>query len=155
MSSFIVPTSDPGAPAQQTFPDVIRGSTVEKFLTRDRFIYTVSRRNWVSIPNYSTTSGGTIVAYGGRAPTSDLATGGVWIVGYAEKGTVAIQLGGTTYSHTFGVTASTWVQLVTPSYTPGALTPYAVSVTKTGGQPYVNLYGLSVYEEQLTSADLP
>lgn len=155
MSSFIIPVADPGSPAYQTFPDVIRGTTVEGFILRDRWIYASSRRNLVSFPNYSTTAGGTVVVYGGYTKTSTPATGGLWIVGFGEKGSVALQINGTIYTHTFGVTASSWVQLVTPTYTLGSTIPYALTVTLTPGQPYVNLYGLAIYEQVLTSAQLP
>jgi hypothetical protein len=55
MSSFTIPVNDPGAPRLQTFPDVIRGETMDGFLRRDRFVYATSRRLLVSVPNYSTT----------------------------------------------------------------------------------------------------
>lgn len=155
MSSFVIPTSDPGSPAYQTFPDVIRGTTVEGFLLRDRWIYASSRRNLVSFPNYSTTAGGTVVVYGGYTKTSLPTTLGLWIVGYGEKGSVALQINGTIYTHTFLNTPSPWVQLVTPTFTPGSTIPYALTVTLTPGQPYVNLYGLAIYEEVLTSGFLP
>jgi hypothetical protein len=155
MSSFIVPVADPQSPAYQTFPDVIRGTTVEGFILRDRWIYSSSRRNLVSFPNFSTTAAGAVVAYSGYTKTSTPATGGLWIVGYGEKGTVSLQINGTAYTYTFPTTAAAWVQLVTPTYTLGSTIPYALVVTLTAGQPYVNLYGLAIYEEQLTSAQLP
>jgi len=155
MSSFIVPVADPGSPAYQTFPDVIRGTSVEGFILRDRWIYASSRRNLVSFPNYSTTAAGAVAAYGGYTKTSLPATGGLYVVGFGEKGSVSLQINGTVYTYTFPTTAGAWVQLVTPTYTLGSTIPYALSVTKTVGEPYVNLYGLAIYEEQLTSAQLP
>lgn len=155
MSSFIIPVADPGAPRQQTFPDVVRGSTVEGFLLRDRFIYSTSRRNLVSFPNYSTTSTVPVATYGVYSQTSSIATGGLWIVGYAEKGSVVVTINGTSYTHSFGTTASSWSQLVTPTYSLGASIPITVVVAKSAGEPYLNLYGLAVYEERLSTAQLP
>lgn len=155
MSSFIVPVADPGSPFFQTFPDVIRGTTVEGFILRDRWIYASSRRNLVSFPNYSTTSAGAVPAYGGYTKTSTPATGGLVIVGFGEKGSVSLSIAGVPYTHTFPTTAASWIQLVTPTYTLGSTIPYALTVTKTVGEPYVNLYGLAIYEQVLTSAQLP
>jgi hypothetical protein len=36
-----------------------------------------------------------------------------------------------------------------------AYVSYQVTVTKTVGQPYVNLYGLAIYETRLLEVDLP
>lgn len=155
MSSFIIPTSDPGAPSQQTYPDVIRGSTVEGFLLRDRFAYAYSRRILLSVPNYSTTDAGLVTVYGGFLYPMSLGTGNIWIVASGEKGTVDVQVGATTYSHTFGTSFSSWKLLVAGAITPGVAKSFQVKVTKTVGQSYVNLYGVSIYEERLTDADLP
>ena len=155
MSSFIIPTSDPDSPRQQTYPDVVRGSTVEGFLLRDRFVYAYSRRNLASFPNYSTTAGGLVSVYGVILHPMSIGTGGVWITGFAERGTVSVQIGANTYSNTFGDPADAWLLNVHVALTPGVATPCVVKVTKTVGEPYVTLYGLSIYEEHLTSAELP
>lgn len=154
MSSFVVPTSDPGSPAHSTFPDVIRGPTMDTFLRRDRFVYATSRRLIATFSNYSTTAGTATIVYQGSAKLSALATGKFWITGYAEKGTVTVGLGGT-WSHTYGVTAAGHTQLVTTALTPGTWATFTITVTKTAGQPYVNLYGLSIYEDRIPEASLP
>ena len=154
MSSFVVPTSDPGAPQHQNFPDVVRGPTIDTFLRRDRFVYATSRRLIATFSNYSTTAAGAVNVYQGYAKLSALATGKFWIVGYAEKGTVSVNLGGS-WAHTYGTTAAGYTQLVTTALTAGAWVPFLITVTKTAGQPYVNLYGLSIYEDRLAEADLP
>jgi hypothetical protein len=154
MSSFYIPTNDPGSPAYQNFPDVIRGTTVDGFLRRDRFVYATSRRLITTVSNYSTTSGTATLVYQGYAKLSALATGKFWIVGYAEKGTVTVSLGGS-WTHVYGTTAAGYAQLVTTALTPGAWVPFLITVTKTVGQPYVNLYGLSIYEERLPEPSLP
>ena len=155
MSSFVIPTSDPGAPRNQTYPDVVRGSTVEGFLLRDRFAYAYSRRILTSVPNYSTTATGNLSVYGGYLYPMTLGTGAVWIVASGEKGTVTVQIGTTNYTHTFGTSFSTWKLKVTGAVTPGVPKVFQVSVSKTAGQSFVNLYGVSIYEERLTDADLP
>lgn len=154
MSSFVIPVDDPGAPRYQSFPDVIRGETMDVFLRRDRFVYATSRRLLFSVANYSTTSAGAVTVYQGYAKNSSILTGNLWIVGYAEKGTVTVTCGGT-FAATYGVTAQTQSALVATSLAPNTWTAFTVSVTKTAGQPYVNLYGLAVYEERLDVADLP
>ncbi len=155
MSSFIIPTSDPGSPRQQTYPDVIRGSTVSGFLLRDRFTYAYSRRTLISFPNYSTTSAGAVDVYASFVYPMSIGTGGIWIAAFGERGTVRVQFGGTVVTHTFGNPADAWLLNVPSAVTPGTPKIFYVRVTKTGGEPYVNLYGLSIYEEHLTSADLP
>ena len=155
MSSFIIPTSDPGSPNQQTYPDVIRGSTVEGFLLRDRFAYAYSRRILTSVPNYSTTATGLVTVYGGYLYPMALGTGGIWIVASGERGTVDVQIGTTTHSYTFGTSFETWSLQVAGAITPGVAKAFQIKVTKTTGQPYVNLYGVSIYEERLTTYDLP
>ena len=155
MSSFIIPTSDPGSPRQQTYPDVVRGSTVSGFLLRDRFTYAYSRRNLVSFPNYSTTSAGAVDVYGAVLYPMTIGTGGVWIAAFGERGTVRVQIGSSVFTHTFGNPADAWLLNVPSAVTPGTPKSVFVRVTKTGGEPYVNLYGLSIYEERLTSAELP
>lgn len=154
MSSFVIPTNDPGAPRNATFPDVIYGSSMDTLLRRDRFIYATSRRLLFSVPNYSTTAAGAVVVYQGFAPLSAITTKKFWIVGYAEKGTVTVNLGGT-WAATYGVTAEAKSALVTTALPPNIYAAFTVTVTKTAGQPYVNLYGLSVYEERLSTIDLP
>jgi hypothetical protein len=156
MSSFVIPVDDPGAPRQQTFPDVIRGETVDGFLQRDRFVFATSRRLLVSFPNYSTTSGSAIVVFQGQAPMSPIITSRFWIVGYAEKGTVAIALAGYgTTTQVYGVTAEAKSNLINTAFLGNAYVSYQITVTKTGGEPYVNLYGLAIYEERLDEIDLP
>lgn len=154
MSSFVIPVDDPGSPRFQTYPDVIRGETMDGFLRRDRFVYATSRRLLFSVPNYSTTAAGAVVVYQGFAPLSPIATSKFWIVGYAEKGTVSVGLGGT-WSETYGTTAEAKSTLVTTALATNIWAAFTVTVTKTVGEPYVNLYGLSVYEERLDVADLP
>ena len=156
MSSFVIPVDDPGAPRQQTIPDVIRGEMVDGFLKRDRFVFATSRRLLVSFPNYSTTSGAGTVVFQGQAPLSPLITTRFWIVGYAEKGTVAIGLTGYgTTTQVYGVTAEAKSDLINTVLPGNNYVTYQVTVTKTGGQPYVNLYGLTIYEERLKENDLP
>jgi len=156
MSSFVIPTNDPGAPRNQSNPEVIRGETVDTFLRRDRFVYATSRRLLVSLPNYSTTSSGAVVVFQGQAPLSPIITTQFWIVGYAEKGTVTISLAGWgSTSQVYGTTAEAKSTLINTALFGNSYQSYQITVTKTGGQPYVNLYGLSIYEERLTSADLP
>lgn len=156
MSSFVIPVDDPGAPRQQTFPDVIRGETVDGFLQRDRFVFATSRRLLVSFPNYSTTSSTATIAFQGQAPMSPIITSRFWIVGYAEKGTVQIGLSGYgTTTQVYGVTAEAKSDLINTALLGNAYVTYQVTVTKTGGQPYVNLYGLAIYEERLDEVDLP
>ena len=156
MSSFVIPVDDPGAPRQQTFPDVIRGETVDGFLKRDRFVFATSRRLLVSFPNYSTTSSTATIAFQGQAPMSPIITSRFWIVGYAEKGTVAIGLSGYgTTTQVYGVTAEAKSNLINTALLGNAYVTYQVTVTKTAGQPYVNLYGLAIYEERLDEIDLP
>jgi hypothetical protein len=155
VSSFIIPTSDPGSPRQQTYPDVIRGSTVSGFLLRDRFTYAYSRRNLVSFPNYSTTSAGAVDVYGAVLYPMTIGTGGVWIAAFGERGTVRVQIGASFWTYTFGNPADAWLLNLPSAVTPGTPANVYVRVTKTGGEPYVNLYGLSIYEERLTSAELP
>lgn len=154
MASFIIPTNDPGSPRYQTFPEVIRGETMDGFLRRDRFVYATSRRLLFSVPNYSTTDAGAVIVYQGFAPLSAITTKKFWIVGYAEKGTVTVSLGGT-WAATYGVTAEAKSALVTTTLFPNIYAAFTVTVAKTAGQPYVNLYGLSVYEQRLQTADLP
>ena len=154
MSSFYIPTNDPGSPRYQSFPDVIRGETIDGFLRRDRFVYATSRRLLFSVPNYSTTAAGAVIVYQGLSPLSPNITGKFWVVGYAEKGTVTIGLAGTT-TQTYGTTAEGKSTLITTGLLPNAYAAFTVTVTKTVGQPYVNLYGLAVYEERLAEVDLP
>jgi hypothetical protein len=155
MSSFVIPTADPRAPGEQTYPDVVRGSTVEGFLLRDRFVYAYSRRTLISFPNYSTTASGAVDVYGGLLYPMSIGTGGVWIAAFGERGTVRVQIGSSVYTNTFGNPADAWLLNVSSAVTPGTPKSVYVRVTKTGGEPYVNLYGLSIYEERLTPADLP
>lgn len=156
MSSFTIPVNDPGAPRLQTFPDVIRGETMDGFLRRDRFVYSSSRRLLFSLPNYSTTAAGAVIVYKGYAPLSQIITGKFWIVGYAEKGTVDVALsGGGSVSQVYGTTAEGKSSFLSTGLLGNAYVAYQVTVTKTGGQPYVNLYGLSVYESRLNQVDLP
>ena len=156
MSSFTIPVNDPGAPRLQTFPDVIRGETMDGFLRRDRFVYATSRRLLVSVPNYSTTAAGAVIVYRGYAPLSEIITGKFWIVGYAEKGTVDIALlGSVTTSQVYGTTAEGKSSLAATAILGNSYQGYEITVTKTGGQPYVNLYGLAIYEESLKEVDLP
>jgi hypothetical protein len=155
VSSFIIPTSDPGSPRRQTYPDVVRGSTVSEFILRDRFTYAYSRRNLVSFPNYSTTAAGAVDVYGAVLYPMTIGTGGVWIAAFGERGTLRVQIGASVYTHTFGNPADAWLLNVPSVVTPGTPENVYVRVTKTGGEPYVNLYGLSIYEERLTSAELP
>ena len=154
MSSFYIPTNDPGSPAYQNFPDVIRGSTVDGFLRRDRFVYATSRRLIATFSNYSTTAAGGVNVYQGYAKLSALATGNFWIVGCAEKGTVTVTLGGS-WAYAYGTIFEGHSQLVTTALTPGTWVPFLVNVAKTVGQPYVNLYGLSIYEERIPEPSLP
>ena len=155
MSSFVIPTNDPGAPRNQTFPEVIRGETMDGFLRRDRFVYATSRRLLVSVPNYSTTDAGTVTVYQGYAPLSPNITGKFWIVAYAEKGTVTVSFAAGTTTQSFGVTAQAKSTLRTTTLLPNAYVPFTVQVSKTAGQPYVNLYGLAIYEERLAEVNLP
>lgn len=156
MSSFVIPVDDPGAPRHQSFPEVIRGETIDGFLRRDRFVYATSRRLLVSVPNYSTTAAGAVFVYQGVAPLSPIITGKFWIVGYAEKGSVTVTLsGGGSVTQVYGTTAETKSNLHTTSLFPNTYQFFQVAVTKTVGEPYVNLYGLSIYEERLDEIDLP
>jgi hypothetical protein len=156
MSAFTIPDDDPGAPRLQTFPDVIRGETMDGFLRRDRFVYATSRRLLVSVPNYSTTAAGAVVVFQGQAPLSQIITTRFWIVGYAEKGTVTISLTGWgSTSQVYGTTAEAKSTLINTALFGNSYVSYQITVTKTGGQPYVNLYGLSIYEERLREVYLP
>jgi len=156
MSSFTIPANDPGAPRLQTFPDVIRGETMDGFLRRDRFVYATSRRLLVSVPNYSTTDSGAVIVYRGQAALSEIITGKFRIVGYAEKGTVTVALtGGWSASQVYGTTAEAKSTVLSTSLAGNAYVSYQITVTKTGGQPYVNLYGFAIYETRLLEADLP
>lgn len=156
MSSFTIPVNDPGAPRLQTFPDVIRGGTMDTFLRRDRFVYATSRRLLVSVPNYSTTAAGAVIVYRGQAALSDIITGKFLVVGYAEKGTVTLGLtGGWSVSQVYGTTAEAKSNVLSTTLLGNAYVTYSITVTKTAGQPYVNLYGFSVYETRLPEVDLP
>ena len=156
MSSFTIPVNDPGAPRLQTFPDVIRGETMDGFLRRDRFVYATSRRLLVSVPNYSTTDAGAVIVYRGQAALSDIITAKFRIVGYAEKGTVNVTLtGGWSLSQVYGTTAEGKSNVLSTTLLGNAYVSYQITVTKTVGQPYVNLYGFAIYETRLLEADLP
>jgi hypothetical protein len=156
MSSFTIPVNDPGAPRLQTFPDVIRGETMDGFLRRDRFVYATSRRLLVSVPNYSTTDSGAVIVYRGQAALSDIITAKFRIVGYAEKGTVNVALtGGWSATQVYGTTAEAKSTILSTTLLGNAYVSYQVTVTKTVGQPYVNLYGLAIYETRLLEVDLP
>ena len=156
MSSFTIPVNDPGAPRLQTFPDVIRGETMDGFLRRDRFVYSTSRRLLVSVPNYSTTASGAVIVYRGQAALSDIITAKFRVVGYAEKGTVNVTLtGGWSVTQVYGTTAEGKSSVLSTSLAGNAYVSYQITVTKTPGQPYVNLYGFAIYETRLPEADLP
>ena len=156
MSSFTVSINDPGAPRLQTFPDVIRGETMDGFLRRDRFVYATSRRLLVSVPNYSTTAAGAVIGYRGQAALSEIITAKFLVVGYAEKGTVTVTLtGGWSLSQVYGTTAEGKSNVLSTTLAGNAYVSYQITITKTPGQPYVNVYGLSVYETRLLEVDLP
>ena len=156
MSSFTIPVNDPGAPSLQTFPDVIRGPTMDGFLRRDRFVYATSRRLLVSVPNYSTTDAGAVIVYRGQAALSEIITAKFRIVGYAEKGTVTVALtGGWSASQVYGTTAEAKSTVLSTTLLGNAYVSYQITITKTAGQPYVNVYGLSVYESRLNQVNLP
>jgi len=157
MSSFIVPVVDLGSPRYQTYPDNIRGDTVEGFLLRDRFVYATSRRLIWSVPYYFRQPTAAVIPFQGRATASFEVTGFVWIVARGVNGTIAVSYGTTVSTHLFGSTASTWAAKVTaPSAFPNTTNTIFLTVTRTPGSPSpFQLYGLSVFEEVLSSADLP
>lgn len=158
MSSFIVPIVDPDSPRFQTFPDNIRGSTVEGFLLRDRFVYATSRRLIWSLPPIYRSSFAPAFVFQGSAVSSPYLTGNIWIVGRGGNGTITIDYGGTTINvFPNGVFPGTaWAAKVASTVLPNTTNNITISVTRTAGSPAAfGLLGLSVYEEILSSADLP
>lgn len=157
MSSFVIPTDDPGAPLYQTYPDSIRGTTVQTFLERDRFVYTTSRRLITSVPYYRATNTATHIIAVGQSKTSPIITGYFWIVASGLKGTVAVTFGGSTHTHTFGTSPSLlrWGILVNTTLSASSWAPFAVSWTQTDTTVGAALSGVAIYEERLPPSLLP
>lgn len=157
MSDFVIPTDDPGSPRFQTYPDVIRGTTIQTFLERDRFVFTTSRRLIVSVPHYRATNLATHIIAAGQSKTSAILTGYFWIVAQGRKGTLAVTFGGSTHTHTFLTTPSPlkWGVLVNTTLTANSWAPFAVSWTQTDTTPGAGFDGLAIYEERLPPSLLP
>lgn len=157
MSSFVIPTDDLGAPLYQTYPDSIRGTTIQSFLERDRFVYTTSRRLIVSVPHYHATNTATHIIAAGQSKTSSIITGYFWIVAAGINGTVAVTFGGSTHTYAFpiGVGVQRWGILVNTTLTASSWAPFAVSWTQSDTAIFSGLSGVAIYEERLPPSLLP
>lgn len=97
MSSFIVPTVDPGPPQYLSFPNAIRASSLSGLLLRDRFIVATSRRCLFSCGKMSTTSAVFGNKYRVKTRTSPTFAGNVNISVFGINYDIEVEINGTTW----------------------------------------------------------
>lgn len=153
MSSFIVPTVDPGPPQYLSFPNSIRASSLSGLLQRDRFIVATSRRCLFSCGKMTTTS----AVYGANKFRATTRTSPTF------AGTVNISVFGVNYDIEVEINGTTWLLSSTGAQTVIAAPTGVAADTET--LVYVryrrnavgasSIEGIYIIETALLEKDLP
>jgi len=147
---FTIPSDYPVPLLYTGAPDVIRSSTLDTILQRDRFIFAYRRRMLTSLSPFFTTNAATYdLAASMWVHNSQITNNSVTVVCYGYDADVKVTINGVTTTQTLGAAPSNFVAFVAPGAADDSWFELKVEVqanAATGGYS-----GLYVYEGALSS----
>jgi len=154
MSSFIVPTTDPGSPQYLSFPNSIRASAMEGLLLRDRFIVATSRRCLASVGRETFGSAVFSNRYRITTRTSPTFSGNIDIAVFGGVNYEVEIIAGVTF--TLGTSGPQSVISGNTGWGPGAADQViTIRVRNTTGVGTKYISGIYITETALLEAELP
>lgn len=147
---FTIPSTYP-VPLQYTgAPDIIRMTTMDTILQRDRFVFAYRRRMLTSLSPFFTTNAATYdLAASMWVHNSQITNNSVTVVCYGYDADVKVTINGVTTTQTLGAAPSNFVAVIVPGAPDDSWFELKVEVqanAATGGYS-----GLYVYEDELSS----
>ena len=147
---FTIPSTYP-VPLQYTgAPDVIRMTTLDTILQRDRFVFAYRRRMLTSLSPFFTANAATYdVAASMWVHNSQITDNSVTVVCYGYDADVKVTINGVTTTQTLGAAPANFIVTIAPGAADDSWFELKVEVQATAATGGYS--GLYVYEDELSS----
>jgi hypothetical protein len=147
---FTIPGGYPSPIAYTGAPDVIRATTIDTILQRDRFIFAYKRRMLVSLSPFFTSNTTTVDAAATMwVHNSQITENRVTVVCYGLNSDVTVYVNGVSATNTLGAAPAAFVAAIVPAWTDDTWVEIKVEVQANAANG--GYYGLYIFEDPLTT----
>lgn len=145
---FTIPGAYPVPIAYTGAPDVIRATTMDTILQRDRFIFAYKRRMLASLSPFFTSNTTTVdLAATMWVHNSQITANEVTVVCYGLNADVTVYVNGVSATNTLGAAPAAFVATIVPAWTDDTWVEIKVEVQASAANG--GYYGLYIFESPL------